>query len=136
TPLSLPRIMSGHFNSLYKLFSGPVVIILLLDAGLAMNVASRVPVPAELLVSFAMMMSMLVADAFALAWLGLWAGVKMTKSWVAAFATLALIVLLPSAVCMMTMFLFTHNRSVGRGAVAGMAVGWGLIGLLNSLYFG
>jgi len=139
TPLSLAEIMHGQFQSLFHQFAGPVAGVLLLDLLLISWLgASAIFHPFSFLTiwSFFAMMAILVMDAYALAWVGLWLGSKAKKSWTAAFAALARILLLPTSIFLAATMAFTSYGGF-RGATPAIMLGlWVLIGVSTSWLFG
>ena len=81
-------------------------------------------------------MGLLAADAWALAWVGLWLGLNAKKSWTTAFGALARIVLLPSLI-FLVLFMMTRasGGSPGGGRLHWVVV-WAFIGAVNSFCFG
>jgi len=140
TPLSLAEIMRGQFQSLFHQFAGPVAGVLLIDLFLMSWLGASAifqPFSPSAIWSFIAMMGTLVADAYALAWLGLWLGFKGKRSWTAAFAALARILLLPACVFLAMMMAATANTGF-RGANPGilLIVIWVVIGVVTSWLFG
>jgi hypothetical protein len=82
------------------------------------------------------LMGTLIADVFALGFLGLWLGLNAKKSWVPAFAALGRIVLLPVAVFMTVMMLLGWATRLRAGPGPAVMVWlWALVGGVNSLIF-
>jgi hypothetical protein len=83
------------------------------------------------------MMAMLVADAWALGWVGLWLGLKAKSSWVPALGALGRIIFLPMCVFMAASLLFLLANPGSERRRPMVLVGlWALIGGLNSWFFG
>jgi len=136
----LAEIMRGQFQSLFHQFAGPVAGVLLIDLFLMSWLGASAifqPFSPTAIWGFLAMMATLVADAYALAWLGLWLGFKAKRSWTAAFAALARILLLPACI-----FLAMMMSARGYGGFGGgnpgvlIIVIWVAIGLITSWRFG
>ena len=134
TPLSVSEIMRGHSISLRKLFRAPVIVLLLADLGwlAALMTSNSTTIPTGICLMFLATLGMLVVDAFALGWVGLWLGVKTNKSWVAALGALFRIVALPSAISLLVMTACTASG----GSPEFLPFLWGFIGVICSLGFG
>jgi hypothetical protein len=140
TPLSLTEMMRGQVNSLFKQFMRPIGFALILDLFLMSWLASSpffAASSSQALWSFmvmAVMMGLLVVDAYALAWCGLWLGSKAKNSWTAAFTALGRIIVLPSFVFMM-FALSVRGGSQTSGPIT-LILGWAFIGVMNAFLFG
>ena len=134
TPLSVADLLRGQIKIIYHQFLGPVRAVLILDFILMSWLGSSSMFGASIagmIASFALMMAMLVADAWALTWQGLWLGLKAKNGWTAAFGALARIILLP--MCIFIVFAALRVSALGR--TSGVVL-WALIGGITSLLFG
>jgi len=87
------------------------------------------------------MMVMLIVDAYALAWVGLWEGLHTKNIFVATRRTLVSVLVLPWVFLIPTTFLappaLISETVLGgfAGWFAGVAVWWGVIGFLVDFYY-
>ena len=139
TPLGVGDIVRSQMKSLHNQFVAPVCTILMVDVILlswaASNPALRSMVSHALLL-FGAMLGLLVADAYALAWLGLWLGLRARRSWTASFSALAWVVMLPTSVFTVLALLLGSGRGGGPDPTGGWLVLWIFIGGVNSWIFG
>jgi len=136
TTLSVADLLRGQSKILYHEFLAPVRAVLILDFILMSWLGSSSFFglsPAGAVASFALMMAMLVLDAWALGWVGLWLGLKGKGAWRAALGALARIIFLPMCLFMV---LTPWLGAAGRGGPIKFIVLWALIGSINSWLFG
>ena len=115
TPLSLAEILRGQIRFLYNQFAGPMRAVIILDFILMSWLGSSSLFGASLagsIGSFVLMMGMLLVDAWALAWLGLWLGLRAKTAWIAAFGALARIILLPMVIFLVIGLVALWSRSL------------------------
>lgn len=102
TGLTHQEIVRGHLRALKRLFAGPVAAVLAMDAVFAFACGYQgMPHPSDNWVLFWLFlgsMGTLVADAWALGWLGLWFGLTMNRSNRASGAAIWRVVFLPGIV--------------------------------------
>jgi hypothetical protein len=86
TPLSVPEIIQGQQGALWRRFAGPTAAALVADILLTVGSMNRArSADDEVFVVMAAGMGMLVVDAAALAWLGMWNGLtarNFTLAWI------------------------------------------------------
>jgi ABC-type transport system involved in multi-copper enzyme maturation permease subunit len=102
TPLTTSEIIQGQFLALKRLFSGPVIAILALEAAFLFGQLLSGADTAQDVFRFFLMgvilawsMACFVADLFAVAWVGMWFGLTSRKMNQAVMKTLFCIVALP-----------------------------------------
>jgi hypothetical protein len=133
TPLRAGRICRGHILALQRQFALPFALALIIDAGLLFfggHLIAETPEQGLLrcLCLWAMMV-MLLVDAHALAWLGLWQGLRCNNVFVAIRRTLLRILVLPWLVFLTTMCLGA------LGGPLGPLIWWGMIGFGFDHYY-
>jgi len=103
TPLSVADILRGQWLGLRKLFTKPLIVILIADAAMLL-VNLRTPDPrgfffgpgkTEISLAILAAMIMLATDVIALGWVGMWQGLSATKSRQALGGTIGRILFLP-----------------------------------------
>src|SRR5439155_7898836 len=103
-------------------FVKPVTVVLILDffmmswLGSSPFLQSYSSEASWSLFTTIVLMLLLVADAFALVWVGLWLGLKGKRSWTTAFAALARIILLPTGVSLLIMMLLALSGGFRKGS--------------------
>jgi ABC-type multidrug transport system permease subunit len=133
SPLSTGQILAGQLRALRNTFAGPALLVLLVNIGLAWSLyAPSAAVSgsddrwifSELCLGGALV---LLVDALALAWVGMWMGLRARRHHRAILATLGRILLPPWLI--MFCYMFSH---MGGGMGSGeLAVTFGLWYLLS-----
>jgi hypothetical protein len=100
TPLSVPEILRGQWRALRRLFLGPVIAVLVLDVVLMAvsltRAAGNSARDETYFIAFAFAaMLMLLADAVAIGWVGMWQAMVEKKPRTAAGQTISRILILP-----------------------------------------
>jgi ABC-type transport system involved in cytochrome c biogenesis permease component len=102
TSLTHQEIVRGHLRALKRLFAGPIAVVMLMDASFAFACGYQgMPHPSDNWVLFWLFlgsMGTLVADAWAISWLGLWFGLTMNRANRASGAAIWRVVFLPGIV--------------------------------------
>lgn len=114
TPLTVEEILQGQRIALWRRYLGPVVVVLVADALLfsaGMKSADGSDAM-ELVASVVACMVMLVVDAYALSWLGMWEGMTSRSFMLAWVKTMAWLLWLPWVVFI---FLSTLSAASTRG---------------------
>jgi hypothetical protein len=137
TPLDVSDILRGHLQSLRHQFEGPVLAVLGFDLLLLlMGVeVGRKGGGVWILAILALMMMFLV-DLAALAWLGLWLGLRTGKAGPGALQALLRVMGLPTVVAMGMIAWVRGN--VGFGEAVGwllLVSAWVAVGLGGSIWF-
>ncbi len=88
TPLSTREIVRGQWTALRRQFAGPFLAVLVIDGFLLLAARQETSLESQdanrLTLTFAAGMVVLVTDAFALSWLGMWCGLRAanyTRAW-------------------------------------------------------
>jgi ABC-type transport system involved in multi-copper enzyme maturation permease subunit len=135
TPLSVTELVLGQLISLKRQFTKPVLVVLALDVVLTLVSLPgllRVGWSADFVLFLIAVVLMFLIDVYALAWVGLWMGLKSKTSWAAALTTLALVLALPTGLCFLVM-VFS-----GLGAKAGFVpvpMIWLVLSAVNAALF-
>jgi hypothetical protein len=105
TTLSVEEILSGHRRGLWRQYAGPLAVVLLVDGAFILTRLNQRG-DGEEIIAFLVGMVALVADSFAIIWVGLWLGLNMPQTnravggvvgrllvlpWVAFFAVVTLL---------------------------------------------
>lgn len=130
TPLQVPEIIHGHWMALQRQFFGPVIFVLLVDAGilLAYNDSSDRLIPAAML----SLMVMLCADCVAIGWVGMWMGLSTERAGFAFGKTFWRILVFP----WLAFFLVGGGIAFLTGSLAMALGGWTVLGVFNAIFFG
>ncbi|HEY1172212.1 MAG TPA: ABC transporter permease subunit [Verrucomicrobiae bacterium] len=134
TPLSVPEIVSGQFQALKRQFLWPVVVIL----GIHFLFILSEKASGGMVTWWLGAMAMLVADLFAIAYIGMWLGLNHRYATRATGSTLARVLLLPVLI-MIAFFTFMAlaSRSGGMGRMENVAMAvWLMAGMGVNLFFG
>jgi hypothetical protein len=121
TPLTVEEILKGQRIALWRRYLGPVVVVLVADALLfsaGMKSADGGDAM-ELVAGAVACMAMLVVDAYALSWLGMWEGMTSRSFMLAWVKTMAWLLWLPWVVFI---FLSTLSAASTRGNITFSAV--------------
>jgi ABC-type transport system involved in multi-copper enzyme maturation permease subunit len=135
TPLSVAELVMGQIVSLKRQFIKPILVVLALDAALSLISLPgvlRLGWGADFVMFLLAVVLMFLIDVYALAWVGLWMGLKSKTSWAAALITLAWVLALPTGMCFLVM-VFS-----GLGAKAGFVpvpMIWLVISAVNAALF-
>jgi ABC-type transport system involved in cytochrome c biogenesis permease component len=134
TPLEVSEIIRGQFQALKRQFFGPVVVVLLLHFLFMISQTSS----GSLVTWYLGNMAMLVADLFAIAYVGMWLGLKSRYATRASGMVLARLILLP---WLLIFGFFTFIAVAGRlfgssGSFELFFSIWLLAGLGLDLFFG
>ncbi len=105
TPLEVPEIIAGHWMTLRRQFLWPLVAILGVDIALA------IVSPKEVAAYICCAAGLLVADAFAIGWVGMWLGLS-AKPKHASGGTLFRVLVLPGLVWSLMVVLIPRYRDV------------------------
>ena len=140
TPLTVADIVHGQTLSLERQFGLPVMAVTTLDVALLILARGHFPWRSEEIAGFATLFAGIVAvlllNAYVLAWVGLWLGLKLPNAGRAALFSLLRIVLLPTGAFMVA--LYFALVAIGPGTadlLAGGTVIWVLIGGVNAYSF-
>ncbi len=100
TPLSVPEILRGQWLALRRRFLGPMIAVLVLDfvlmaLSLTRTAGNRAQEAGDFIVCVIAAMLMLVADAVAIGWVGMWQAMVEKKPRTAAGQTISRILILP-----------------------------------------
>jgi ABC-2 family transporter protein len=106
TPLSVDEIIQGQWLGLRRRFFGPIVALLVFDFVLIAVTDSSIPnndreAAAYFTFGIAAVMAILVADALAIGWLGMWCAMTSKRPRLAAGQAIIRIVVLPWPILMM-----------------------------------
>jgi hypothetical protein len=132
TPLTVEEILHGHLLALRRQFGGPILVVLAVDVLLlilGLNRGAGASDGREITLYFLAGMIVLIVDAFALAWVGMWFGLSAKNLNRATSATWARILALPwgifilSIVFVATAGLFRDIGGSGDFAL-GLGLGW------------
>lgn len=144
TPLRVEEILRGQLLALRRLFAGPVLALLCLDLLLMLGWLHSLNVNArernQIVLIFLAGMTMLVADLFTLAWVGMWQGLAAKKATQASSNTAVLVLVLPwclFGLCMTAWSLLDWRLGWRNGPTFGVSLGLWLvlgIGVDASLY--
>jgi hypothetical protein len=140
TPLSDREIVQGQAIGLEKQFAGPIFAVLAMDAILIMLSRTHFKwADGEAIEFFTMTASMIfgsLVNSYAMAWVGLWEGLKGRRASTAGLRTLTRIVLIPSAVFMLPLYvLIASAGGRGMGLLSGSGVVWATVMTVNSVLF-
>jgi hypothetical protein len=140
TPLSDREIIQGQAIGLERQFAGPIFAVLAMDAILIMLSRTHFKwADGEAFEFFTMTFSMIfgsLVNSYAMAWVGLWYGLKGRRASTAGLQTLARIVLIPSAVFMLPLaVLIVSAGGSGTGLLSGSGVIWATVMTINSAWF-
>jgi hypothetical protein len=135
TPLSVPEIVRGQWLALRRRFLAPLIAVLALDVVLIALSLSRAADNSSndegYFISCAVAaMVMLVADALAIGWVGMWRAMSEKKPRTAAGQTVLRILVLPWLVFGL-MMVMTRPSSGGSAVLC-----WFVLGILTDLGFG
>jgi len=142
TPLSVPELLRGQTLALRRTFSGPIFVVLLMDAVFAASFLFGTDLQQEwrsrqALLMFWMFvggMASLVLDAWAIAWLGMWFGLTSRQASRASGAVLWRVIFLPAVVMWFGFTLIGIGSWFFRSNFTGewMLALWFGLGFLNS----
>lgn len=145
TPLRTKKICQGHLQALRRQFTLPIAVVLFIDAGLLLFGDAFILETGEQAVvrclSLWSMMVLLVLDAHALSWLGLWEGLRSKNVFVAMRATLAKVLLVPLPIFGLSMFvappvlIFGSTLGAFSGWFLGAVIWWSAISYLVDYFF-
>jgi ABC-type Na+ efflux pump permease subunit len=144
TPLTHQEIVRGHLRALKRLFAGPIAVVLVMDAVLAIACLYVGDWPGAAFSSdnwllfflFLGSMGTLVADAWALGWLGLWFGLTMNRSNRASGAAIWRVVFLPGIVMWFGGTCLAFGGAFGAlnsGGPETFLVLWFILGFVNAV---
>jgi hypothetical protein len=127
TPLSVPEIIRGQWMALRRRFLGPMIAVLVLDAVLmplcSSGRANSVIGKADILYFCVIAaMVMLVADALAIGWLGMWLAMAEKKPHTASGSVILRILVLPWVI----LFLMARGFSGDVVPVLWLLLGFGI----------
>jgi hypothetical protein len=140
TPMHARRICRGHMLALRRQFTPSVVLVLLIDASLLLFGHHLIIEDAEQMLIRCLaiwaMMIMLLLDAHALCWLGLWEGLTQKNAFVALWSTLVKLLVVPWPLFVVTAFisppllLFRAAMTEADSAFLGLTMWWSVIGFM------
>src|SRR5205823_12059918 len=132
------EILQGQTNVIFAPFFQPVIAVMIVDLLLLIITRGMFGFAIEGIFWIGLiLLGTLLADSWALAWLGMWLGLHAKKSWFAAFSGLARIILLPVFLFMIIELLLQSTSVSARGTnPTGLGVLWLFIGGINSWLFG
>jgi ABC-type transport system involved in cytochrome c biogenesis permease component len=136
TPLSVAEILQGHIQALWRKFGGPVIAVVALHLIVIVLGFGRINDPdGRILWAFGILAlaGMLVADAVALAWVGLRVGMSARRVGLAGLGALARILLLPGIPMIYLAFVM---NSFGRPNPGATILLWILVGVSFDLVLG
>lgn len=132
TPMSVARLVEGQLLALRRQFAGPVLLVLTVDFFFLM--AERTDQEWVLLVLAGMIE--FVVDLVALAWVGMWLGLRSRSGTRATWGALWRMLALPWAIFLLIVIsLEIVARSSAIGEKGGIGI-WFAISVLIALYFG
>jgi ABC-type transport system involved in multi-copper enzyme maturation permease subunit len=140
TPVSDREIVQGQAISLEKQFGAPLFAVLAMDAALIMLSRGHFKwAEGEAVEFFTMTASMIfgsVVNSYAMAWVGLWEGLKGRRASTAGLRTLIRIMLIPSAIFMLPLYLLiVQAGGRGLGLLSGSGVVWATVMTINAAFF-
>lgn len=145
SPLGTRRICQGHILALQRQFALPLSFVILLDACLLLFGDYLIIEDDQQRVmrclSIWAMMIMLIVDAHALSWVGLWEGLRCKNVFVATRKTLLRLLFLPWLAFLLTFFLappvlvFGPTLNEPSGWFLGAAIWWCVIGFMVNYFF-
>jgi ABC-2 family transporter protein len=138
TPMTVPELIRGHWDYLVQRFSKPVLAVAAMDFALVVTrLSSPAPVGGtdRIVLEILALLGMFLADAVALAWLGLWESAHCRRSSEAASKTVAHILLLPSGLLGLVVFGTVAFSSDILSPVRWLLGFWLLIGGVNDLFW-
>jgi ABC-type transport system involved in multi-copper enzyme maturation permease subunit len=140
TPLADRQIIQGQAVALERQFGPPLFAVLALDTILIILSRSHFKwEDGEAFEFFTMTASMIfgsVVNSYAMAWVGLWEGLKTPRASTAGLRTLTRIVLVPSAVFMLPLYLLIASAGGrGSGLLSGSGVIWAVVITVNAAFF-
>ncbi|HOA60455.1 MAG: ABC transporter permease [Verrucomicrobia bacterium] len=138
TPLDVPRILEGQYRALGRQFGKPIVAVLVLDALLCWRMFGLMHSETgwnHAILFFSARAVILVADAFALGWFGMWRAMTTRSATDAAAATLFRILVVPWIVLIaLGGLLATTQPYIDSEDVFQLAVvAWCIIGLITDV---
>jgi ABC-type transport system involved in multi-copper enzyme maturation permease subunit len=103
TPLTTRQIIHGQWLALYKQFAGPIALVLVCETWMQIHLSHVHSSwhPRDEVMDCWPRTVLLVADAFALAWAGMWLGLKCKGRIRAILASLALVLFVPWVIKLM-----------------------------------
>jgi ABC-type transport system involved in cytochrome c biogenesis permease component len=141
TPLTVREMLLGHRLAFRRLFGGPFVAVLVVDILMLLMGLQDTPDRSDRLgIASAMLayMAMLVADYYALTWVGMWQGLSSRNFTRALSATCLRILVLPWFVMGISLSLvgiFAQSSSLDRELLSWI-LWWFALGLVADIYFG
>jgi hypothetical protein len=135
TPLSVAELVLGQIISLKRQFTKPFLTVLALDAMLILSslpALSRMGWGPEFFLFFLAIVLMFLIDVYALAWVGLWLGLKSKTSWAAALMTLSWVLALPTGLCFLVM---VFSGMGPRAGFVPIPMIWLVISAVNAALF-
>lgn len=133
TPLSVPEILQGQRRALWRRFAGPMAVALVADGLLlagGMDGAGMRSGDGETVVVMLAGMVMLVVDAAALAWLGMWQGLTARNFTLAWVKTMFWVLWLPWVVFLVLSITLGATASYSVGFIP-MVLLWVVIGVVT-----
>jgi hypothetical protein len=126
TPMTVEEILRGQTAALRWLFAGPLVAVLVADSLLVAGAWNSMRNDAsEFLLACAMGMGLVVPDALALSWLGMWSGLTSRNFTLAWIKTLFWILWLPWLVFLLTTITIAFlGRGISSTTAFPMVLGW------------
>lgn len=132
TPMSVARLVEGQILALRRQFAGPVLLVLTVDFFFLL--AERTDREWVLLVLAGMIE--FIVDLIALAWVGMWLGLRSRSGTRATWGAIWRMLALPWAIFLFIVIsLEIVARSLNIGQVGGIGI-WLAISVLIALYFG
>ena len=130
TPLSVSEILQGQRRALWRRFAGPLTVMLVVDGLMTVGgMDGARSGPEEFLAVMLAGMAMLVVDASALAWLGMWQGLTSRNYTLAWVKTMFWVLWLPWVVFVVVSITLaaTGGRNIKFGGVVLLWVALGVV---------
>jgi hypothetical protein len=145
TPLSVQKLCRGHLTAMKRRFTGPLILVLLVDLVLMFCGGKYVQQQfgSDLMLWLLIWATaiMLLIDAHTLAWVGLWQGLNAKSSLSALRNTILRILVLPWLVFLMslcispTLYLYGVVIDSNSGWLLGAVIWWWIVGFMVNTIF-
>jgi hypothetical protein len=145
TPLEVEDILRGQRMALNRLFAYPFLVVIVADCLLLWMGLSDTHSRSdrqELWMAFAVGIVMLIADYFAISWVGMWHGLSAKRTKNASATTILCLLIMPWLLFWASTVLYfalgEYFRPSWRSppSFAGLALWWLVLGLITDLMFG
>ncbi len=138
TPLTMQEIFHGQITAMRRLFTGPLLAVVLFEVFLCvvgLQDITGIEERSSILLTYIAGFVVLIADMLAIAWLGMWQGLSAKNARAASGNTLVRILVLPWLLFFMLMTIFTMGAP-SSNSIQGAIVLWVFVSLACDLFFG